>query len=47
MAPSVNQTDNRENKPHPIAREVSSLLEGNLAMFANCERAAAAGSSPE
>lgn len=34
---------NREHKPHPIAREVSSLLEGNLALFASCERAAEAG----
>ena len=35
------------SKPYPIAKGVSSLLEGNLAMVASCERAAAAGSSPE
>ncbi len=43
MAPPGNQAANRENKPHPVARGVSSLLAGNLAMFASCERAAEGG----
>jgi len=50
VAPSENQTENRENKLRPKARGVPDLLEkstGNLAMLASCERAAQAGSSPE
>jgi hypothetical protein len=31
---------NRENKPHPKATGASSLLEGDLALSANCERTA-------
>ena len=47
VAPPGNQAANREYKRHPTVWGVPSLLEGNLAMFASCERTAQAGSSPE